>query len=96
MFVKSCNLLMCSVWQDWPSHHNIWRISPNPNVPSHVSVSSGLRTRQAAQLDNFNLRHGVVEGGEGARHHRDVHDVPEITHISSWVQDEALIENLQK
>ena len=43
-----------------------------------------------------NLRHGVVERGEGAGHHRDVHDVPEITHISSGVQDEALVENLEK
>ena len=44
----------------------------------------------------MNLRHGVVERGEGAGHHRDVHDVPEITHISSGVQDEALVENLEK
>ena len=43
-----------------------------------------------------NLRHGVVERCEGAGHHRDVHDVPEITHISSGVQDEALVENLEK
>ena len=37
----------------------------------------------------------MIEGGEGAGHHGDVHDVPEISHISSWVQYEALIENLQ-
>ena len=91
MFVKSCNLLMCSVWQDWPSHHNIWRISPNPNVPSHVSVSSGLRTRQAAQLDNFNLRHGVVEGGEGTTDNCDVHHIPKIPHKGPGMEDETLI-----
>ena len=67
---------------------------PGGDIRNHLARPGATTTK--LDQDCFNLRHGVVERGEGARHHRDVHDVPEITHISSGVQDEALIENLQK
>ena len=42
------------------------------------------------------LRHGVVEGGERAADYRDVHHVPEVAHESAGVQDEALVQDLQR
>ena len=66
---------------------------PSQSQQQQPKLGSHLR-RDRLGLAGFNLRHGMVERGERAGHDRDVHDVPKITHISSWVQDEALIENL--
>ena len=94
LLVKSSKLLILLCWHHWSSHYDICEnLSPNPNVPIYsVVVSSGpvqpwLGATTTTKLISavFNLRHGVVEGCEGAAHHRDVHHVPEITHVSSGV-----------
>ena len=56
-----------------------------------------LKVSQRDQTEDqlSNLRHGVIEWGEGAWHHGDVHDVPEVPHVGPWVQEEALIEDLK-
>ena len=38
-----------------------------------------------------NLRHGVVEGGEGTADNRDVHHIPKIPHKGPGMEDETLI-----
>ena len=44
----------------------------------------------------FDLRHSVVEGGEGTADYRDVHHVPKVPHEGSRVQDETLVQDLQR
>ena len=71
-------------------------MGPVPCPPGRDIRNHLADVNQELDLYYFNLRHCVVERCEGAGHHRDVHDVPEISHVSSGVQDEALIENLQQ
>ena len=48
------------------------------------------------ELQICNLRHGVIERGEGARHHGDVHHVPEVPHVGSGVKNKTLVKNLKE
>ena len=37
----------------------------------------------------------MIERGEGARHHGDVHHVPEVPHVGPGVEHKPLVQNLQ-
>ena len=44
----------------------------------------------------FDLRHSVVEGGEGTADYRDVHHVPKVPHEGPRVKNETLVQDLQR
>ena len=43
----------------------------------------------------FDLRHSVVEGGEGTADYRDVHHVLKVPHAGPRVKDETLVQDIQ-
>ena len=43
---------------------------------------------------SLDLRDGVVERDHGTGDDGDVHDVPVVSHVGTWVEDEATVENL--
>ena len=47
------------------------------------------------QTDAAVLRDGVVERDEGARHDRDVHEVPEVAEVRPRVENEADVDHLE-
>ena len=47
------------------------------------------------QSDAAVLRDGVVERDEGARHDRDVHEVPEVAEVRPRVENEADVDHLE-
>ena len=49
----------------------------------------------APQIDAGVLRDGVVERDEGARHDRDVHEVPEVAEVRPRVENEADVDHLE-
>ena len=43
---------------------------------------------------SLDLRDGVVKRDHGTGDDGDVHDVPVVSHVGTWVKDEATVENL--
>ena len=54
-----------------------------------------IPSEKMEELQICNLRHGVIERGEGAWHHGDVHHVPEVPHVGPGVEHKPLVQNLQ-
>ena len=49
-----------------------------------------------ASIGLIYLRYRVVEWNQSTRDNGDVHHVPEVPHVGSWVENKTLVKNLKE